>query len=88
GGFEPAPNGLTWLDQPHHRGAWYYACEIDLGFCGALRSAATIVADDPIFGRIVFGGTLREGDHTIAVVPRDGVRRRFHARWAGGTVDL
>ena len=21
-------------------------------------------------------------------MPRDGVRRRFHARWAGGTVDL
>lgn len=88
GGFEPAPAGLTWLDQPHHRGAWYYACEIDLGFCGALRSAATIVADDPIFGRIAYGGTLRETEHAIAVVPRDGVRRRFHARWTGGTVDL
>ncbi|PNB45889.1 hypothetical protein C1X29_28955, partial [Pseudomonas sp. GW456-12-10-14-LB2] len=64
GGFEPAPTGLTWLDQPHHRSAWYYACEIDLGFCGALRSAATIVADDPIFGRIAYGGTLREDDQT------------------------
>ncbi len=39
GGFEPAPFGHTWLGQPHHRGSWYYACEIDLGFCGALRAA-------------------------------------------------
>lgn len=88
GGFEPAPTGLTWLDQPHHRGAWYYACEIDLGFCGALRGAATILADDPIFGRIAYGGTVREVDQAIAIVPRDGVRRRFRARWTGGTVDL
>ncbi|HEX7051769.1 MAG TPA: DUF5695 domain-containing protein, partial [Longimicrobiales bacterium] len=39
GGFEPAPYGRTWLEQPHHRGSWYYSCEIDLGYCGALRAA-------------------------------------------------
>ena len=76
GGFEPAASGMTWLDQPHHRGAWYYSCEIDLGFCGALRAAATIVADDPVFGRVCHGGDLRE----TGVVPRDGVRRRLHVR--------
>ncbi len=38
GGFEPAPYGRTWLEQPHHRGSWYYASEIDLGYCGALSN--------------------------------------------------
>src|SRR5690606_31742182 len=44
GGFEPAPFGQTWLEQPHTRGSWYYSCEIDLGFCGALRCARTVIA--------------------------------------------
>lgn len=80
GGFEPAPYGTTWLGQPHHRGSWYYACEIDLGYCGALRTAATVLADDPIFGRFCFGGDWRQVADDIRVVPKDGLRRRFHAR--------
>lgn len=88
GGFEPAPNGLTWLDQPHHRGSWYYACEIDLGFCGALRAARTILADDPVFGRVCHGGLWHEEDGALTIVPRDGVRRRIHARLAGRRLDL
>ncbi len=91
GGFEPAPYGETWLDQPHSRGSWYYSCEIDLGFCGGLRCARTVIADDPIFGRFCFGGEWRgvgerpgDGDGGavpagVEVVPRDGLRRRFHA---------
>lgn len=79
GGFEPAPYGATWLEQPHHRGSWYYACEIDLGYCGALRCARTVLADDPMFGRFCFGGEWRASGSRIEVVPRDGVRRRFHA---------
>ncbi|MDH7598901.1 MAG: DUF5695 domain-containing protein [Sedimentisphaerales bacterium] len=88
GGFEPAPYGRTWLGQPHNRGAWYYACEIDLGFCGALRTAATILADDPIFGRICLGGQVREGPGGIEVVPKDGLRRRFHAILGKGRLCL
>ena len=97
GGFEPAPFGNTWLEQPHHRGSWYYSCEIDLGFCGALRCARTVLADDPIFGRYCYGGDLSttqalpsraeersdEGSLSIGVVPKDGVRRRFHALLGG-----
>ncbi len=79
GGFEPAAYGQTWLGQPHHRGSWYYACEIDLGYCGALRTAATILTDDPIFGRICLGGDWRKGPDGIEVTSRDGLRRRFHA---------
>ncbi|MCJ7710003.1 MAG: DUF5695 domain-containing protein, partial [Chloroflexi bacterium] len=79
GGFEPEPFGQTWLEQPHARGAWYYGCEIDLGYTGALRAAATVVVDDPLFGLFAYGGTLNRTDGgAIAVVPRDGVRRRFH----------
>ncbi|HEY9427119.1 MAG TPA: DUF5695 domain-containing protein [Gemmatimonadaceae bacterium] len=79
GGFEPAPYGTTWLEQPHHRGSWYYSCEIDLGFCGALRAAATVLTDDPIFGRFCLGGNCRRADGATEVTPKDGVRRRFHA---------
>lgn len=79
GGFEPAPTGKTWLGQPHHRGSWYYSCEIDLGFCGGLRCANTIVADDPDFGRVCYGGAMEatKNDDFI-VLPQDGVQRRFH----------
>jgi hypothetical protein len=88
GGFEPAAYGMTWLEQPHHRGSWYYSCEINLGYCGALRSAATVLADDPIFGRFCFVGELLESNGVLEVVPRDGVRRRFHAMLHGATLHL
>lgn len=88
GGFEPAPYGRTWLGQPHHRGAWYYACESDLGFSGALRAAATVVADDPIFGRVCFGGDMTADSDQIKVVPKDGLRRRFHAMTDVGKVQV
>jgi hypothetical protein len=83
GGFEPAPFGNTWLEQPHHRGSWYYSCEIDLGYCGALRCARTVLADDPLFGRICYGGDWSAAATSIAVIPKDGVRRRFHALIGG-----
>jgi hypothetical protein len=88
GGFEPAPFGNTWLGQPHHRGSWYYACEIDLGYCGALRSAATVLADDPLFGRFCYGGDWRKTSAGLEVIPKDGVRRRFHTRLDNGNVSL
>jgi hypothetical protein len=60
GGFEPTPFGQTWLGQAHHRGSWMYASEIDLGYCGALRTAAMVLTDDPIFGRFCYGGEVRQ----------------------------
>jgi hypothetical protein len=74
GGFEPMAAGKTWLDQEHHGGPWYYSCEIDLGFCGALRGAATVVAKDPEFGLICYGGAI-QGNQVFC---EDGVSRRFH----------
>ena len=88
GGFEPSPYGETWLQQPHSRGSWYYSCEIDLGFCGALRGARTVLADDPLFGRFCFGGDWRADGRRLEVTPKDGVRRRFHARLSSGSLDL
>ena len=88
GGFEPAARSMTWLGQPNHRGPWYYSCETDLGYCGALRNAATIVADDPVFGRFCFGGEMREEKTTLHIIPRDGVRKRLNLRTAGQQIDL
>jgi hypothetical protein len=88
GGFEPAPYGSTWLEQPHHRGSWYYSCEIDLGFCGALRAAATVLTDDPIFGRFCLGGVWKRAGDRLEVIPRDGVRRRFHAMLDSGRIHM
>jgi hypothetical protein len=79
GGFEPAAYGRTWLGQPHHRGSWYFSSEIDLGYCGGLRTAATVLADDQIFGRFCFGGDWRKKAAGIEIVPKDGLRRRIHA---------
>jgi hypothetical protein len=66
------PGGVT---EP--RGPWHYDGEIDLGFGGALRMAATIVAKDPTFGWIAYGGALTESADTLSIIPRDGLRRRF-----------
>ncbi len=88
GGFEPAPYGETWLDQPHSRGSWYYSCEIDLGFCGGLRCARTVIACDPIVGLFCFGGEGRETRGGVEAVPRDGVRRRFHVVLSDGRLHI
>ncbi|HEV2437594.1 MAG TPA: DUF5695 domain-containing protein [Verrucomicrobiae bacterium] len=88
GGFEPSPYNTTWLGgQPMHRGPWYYSAEENLGFCGAVRMAATILADDPIFGRFCYGGTWQQTTN-IQVIPLDGVRRRFHAMFDTGYLHL
>jgi len=80
GGFEPAAYGSTWLGQPHSRGSWFYSCEIDLGFSGALRAARTVVADDPIFGRFCYGGLGAQKGAEYRFIPKDGLRRRLSIR--------
>ena len=79
GGFEPRPWGRAWLgNKEMGRGSWWYSGEIELGYNGALRSAATIVADDPIFGLLAFGGEIVRAKNLIEVIPKDGLRARFH----------
>ena len=77
GGFEPAALGRAWLGNKQVHGAWWYDGEIDLGFGGALRSAATVVSDDPLFGLIAYGGILKRLGSSVEVVPKDGLRTRF-----------
>ncbi|MBP1570793.1 MAG: hypothetical protein J6C76_02735, partial [Oscillospiraceae bacterium] len=78
GGFEPLFLGETWLQQPHHFGPWYYSCEIDLGFCGYLHGAATVLSDDPLFGMTCLGGKAENDTDKWTVTLNDGVNRRFH----------
>jgi hypothetical protein len=41
--------------------------------------ATTLVADDPLFGLLAYGGTLKDAGARLEVVPRDGLRQRFGA---------
>ena len=78
--FMSAKAGSAWMGSSYPggvtvpRGPWRYDGEIDLGYGGALRMAATVVARDPVFGWIAYGGALEEKRGEVAVEPRDGVR--------------
>ncbi len=76
--FTPEKFGQMWIRKDNPRGAWFYDGEIDLGYCGALRAAATIVADDPLFGMFAYGGRLTTTQGAIEVIPLDGLRKRFY----------
>ena len=78
GGFMPDAIGRGWIGKEMTRGAWYYSAEEDVGYAGALRTNATIVARDPIFGEMAYGGVLTRDGKTLRIVPRDGLRVRFH----------
>ncbi len=70
--------GRTWLGKEQGRGPWFYSCEIDLGYGAALRTAATVVMDDPLFGLCALGGSLVRSGNDVEVIPQDGLRQRFH----------
>jgi len=76
--FQTHKNGRTWAHFRTNRGPWYYGGEIDHGLAGGVKSAATVVIEDPIFGRIAYGGELQINGNNNEIIPRDGVRRRFH----------
>ncbi len=78
GGFMPDALGRAWIGKEMTRGAWHYSAEEDVGYAGALRSNATIVVADPVFGELAYGGVLTRDGRTVKVVPRDGLRVRFH----------
>lgn len=81
--FMSAKVGGAWMGSSYPggvqvpRGPWHYDGEIDLGFGGALRMAATVVTRDPVFDWFAYGGTLRQEADTLSVVPRDGLRQRL-----------
>ncbi len=79
GGFESRPLARAWLGNKEIPwGSWWYSGEIDLGFNGALRGMATIVTEDPIFGTLAYNGDLVRKGESWSVVPKDGLRARFH----------
>jgi len=41
--------------------------------------AATILTRDPTFDWFAYGGMLKVAKDSLSVVPRDGLRQRFHA---------
>ncbi|HWK07519.1 MAG TPA: DUF5695 domain-containing protein [Puia sp.] len=56
--FEPQQTSTPWIQKSQVRGPWYYDGEIDLGFGGATRMAATVVTKDPVFGVVAYGGRM------------------------------
>ncbi|MDH4198660.1 MAG: DUF5695 domain-containing protein, partial [Candidatus Aminicenantes bacterium] len=83
--FQSSKAGGAWMGSSYPggvtvpRGPWWYDGEIDLGYGGALRMAATVVTRDPVFGWFAYGGALTEREGVLEVNPRDGLRRRLHA---------
>jgi hypothetical protein len=83
--FMSAKYGNAWMGSSYPggvrvpRGPWHYDGEIDLGFGGALRMAATVLTHDPIFDWFAYGGTLTAKEDSLSIVPRDGLRQRFVA---------
>jgi hypothetical protein len=76
--FEVKKHGTSWGFGELIRGPWHVDGEIDHGLAGGLKAAATVVIDDPIFSRFVYGGEFKTEKGMIQVIPRDGIRRRFH----------
>jgi hypothetical protein len=74
----PEPLGRAWIGKQMSRGAWFYSAEEDVGYCAAIRTHATIVTRDPALGEIAYGGLLTREGSSIKVIPRDGLRVRFH----------
>jgi hypothetical protein len=77
--FNNSKWGRAWIRKDVPRGPWNYDGEIDLGYGSSTRMAATILTRDSLFGWIAYGGTLTSSGQTIAVIPRDGLRKRFYA---------
>ena len=75
--FMSSKFGRAWMGAEVPRGAWHYDGEIDLGFGGALRTAATVITWDPIFDWFAYGGVLQQDKDTLSVIPRDGLRQRL-----------
>jgi hypothetical protein len=77
--FMTAKFGRAWIRKDVPRGAWHYDGEIDLGYGGGLRMAATVLTRDPLFDWLAYGGTLTVEKDQLSVIPRDGLRKRFYA---------
>lgn len=75
--FMESKTARAWIRKDIDRGAWYYDGEADLGNGAGIRMAATVVANDPLFGWIAYGGILNQNNKGFTVIPRDGLRDRL-----------
>jgi hypothetical protein len=78
GGFIPEAWGRGWIGKTMPRGAWHYSAEEDVGYVGALRTQATVVVNDPVFGDYAYGGILSRANNSVRVIAHDGLRMRLH----------
>lgn len=81
--FMTAKFGRAWIRKDVPRGPWNYDGEIDLGYGGGLRMAATILTQDPLFDWLAYGGALSVSGNQLSIIPRDGLRQRFDAVFSG-----
>lgn len=88
-GFQSRKTGPTWLqNRTVNRGPWYYDGEIELGYCGALRAACSVVTQDPVFGLFGFGCDASMNGSDYNVVPRDGLREQLVMKNLGLSLKL
>ena len=78
GGFVPEAWGRGWIGKTMPRGAWHYSAEEDVGYVGSLRTLATVVVNDPVFGDYAYGGILTRAKDKVRVIARDGLLMRLH----------
>ena len=67
----------TWIKKKTPRGPWYYDGEADLGMGAIKRMAITILAKDPLFDWIAYGGKLNSNAHSFEVFAADGINQKF-----------
>jgi hypothetical protein len=75
--FMESKTARAWIRKDVDRGAWFYDGEADLGNGAAIRMAATVVTEDPLFGWMAYGGILNQNKNGFTVIPRDGLRDRL-----------
>jgi len=89
--FTSTKFGRPWIGTEEARGPWRYCGEGDLGMCAVTRTAATILAHDPLFGWTLYGGNLSETGDGFSFIPEDGVSRSLYlvsdARRVGLSID-
>lgn len=78
--YEPSKVGNPWIGQRffEQRGPWVMDGEIDNGFSGGLRTSASVLVDDPLFGLYLYGGSFEKTEAGLLLKPADGLQQRLH----------
>ncbi len=83
--YEASKSNIPWMyggrrtDRRLPRGIWPLDGEIGHGTAAQIYSAATIVAEHPVFGLIAYGGEVsHDSSSALKIWSKDGVRQRLH----------